>query len=511
MFSLDLLPHPIVVLDRDWRLRHANPSAERLLAPGTGIGDPLFSCMPVLREVIVDRLLRHVVETGHPDRTVLFPPETFALSGVLDVIASPIELGVVIELRERAPIAARPDDDDTARLGAALVEAGMALASALDLEHVLRVVVASARELLDARYAALGVLNAEGDGLAEFIFSGMTPEQQSRMPHKPRGRGILGLLISDARPMRLRDLSAHPVSVGFPKDHPHMRSFIGAPVSSRGRIFGNLYVTEKIGADEFTEADLAIVRTLAAQAAVAIENAELRRERDRFFAAASHELGNAVTGARMWARLLAQNPPETREAWLAGLRKLISGTEHAGRLIDDLLSTSRLNERRLTMASSTVDVGELVVEVMAHLEPESEEGGVAVTVKGVGEYLVRTDPVRVRQILVNLLANAVKFTPPGGRIEMRLERTGDGGVVIAVKDEGPGIAAEDLERIFRPFEQVVGIAKGRGSGLGLPLSRQLAQMLGGTLTTVSEPGYGATFTLRLPAAMPERDEAVRGL
>lgn len=511
MFSLDLLPHPIFVLDRDWRLRHANPAGERLLAPSSGIGDPFFTCVPALREVIVDRLLRHVIEAGHPDRTVLFPPEDFLLSGVLDVIASPIDQGVVVELRERTPLAAAAEED-TARLGAALVEAGMALASALDLEHVLRVVVASARELLDARYAALGVLNAEGDGLAEFIFSGMSPEQAARMPHKPRGRGILGLLISDTRPIRLKDLTAHPVAVGFPKDHPHMRSFIGAPVSSRGRIFGNLYVTEKIGADEFTEGDLAIVRTLGAQAAVAIENAELRRERDRFFAAASHELGNAVTGARMWARLLAQNPPDTREQWLSGLRKMISGTEHAGRLIDDLLSTSRLNERRLTVAASTVDVGELVVEVMAHLEPEAEEGGVAVTVKGVGEYLVRTDPVRVRQILVNLLANAVKFTPPGGRIEMRLERQPDGGITIAVRDEGPGIAAEDLERIFRPFEQVVGIAKGRGSGLGLPLSRQLAQMLGGTLTTLSEPGYGAIFTLRLPAAMPEReDTALRAL
>jgi signal transduction histidine kinase len=511
MFTLDLLPHPIFVLDRDWVMRHANPAAERLLVPGSGVGDSLFACVPALREVIVDRLLRHVVEAGHSDRTVLFPPEDFPMAGTLDVIASPVEHGVVLELRERAPMAQSSSPEDAARLGTALVEAGMALASALDLEHVLRVVVASARELLDAKYAALGVLNAEGDGLAEFIFSGMSPEQAARMPHKPKGRGILGLLISDARPIRLKDLSAHAVSVGFPKDHPHMRSFIGAPVSSRGRIFGNLYVTEKRSAEEFSEADLAIVRTLAAQAAVAIENAELRRERDRFFAAASHELGNAVTGARMWARLLAQNPPETRDQWLAGLRKLISGTEHAGRLIDDLLSTSRLNERRLTLASSTVDVGELVVEVMAHLEPEAEVGGVAVTVRGVGEYLVRTDPVRVRQILVNLLANAVKFTPPGGRIEMRLERAADGGVLVSVKDEGPGIAAEDLERIFRPFEQVAGIAKGRGSGLGLPLSRQLAQMLGGSLTTVSEPGYGATFSLRLPAAMPERDDGVRAL
>lgn len=506
MASLDLLPYPVLVLDRERRLQHANPPAERLLAEGHGLHDDVFACFPALHDVSVERLLARVVETGHSSRSVLHPPEGSPLGSGLDVIASPVPHGVVLELRERSPLSAVTTPDEASRLGEALVEAGMALASALDLEHVLRVVVDSARELLDARYAALGVLNAEGNGLADFIFAGMSPDQQARMPHKPRGRGILGLLISDARPIRLKDLSAHPQSVGFPTDHPPMRSFLGAPVSSRGRIFGNLYVTEKVGAEEFSEADVAIVRTLAAQAAVAIENAELRRERDRFVAAASHELGNALTGTRMWARLLAQNPPETREQWLAGLRKLLSGTEHAGRLIDDLLSTSRLNERRLSVSPSPVDLGELVADAMAHLEPEAEENEVAVTLRGSGAYEVRTDPVRVRQILVNLLANAVKFTPPGGRIEIRLERVADGGVAVHVQDEGPGIAPEDLERIFRPFEQVAGIARGRGAGLGLPLSRQLAALLGGTLETVSEIGHGSTFTLRLPAAMPERPE-----
>jgi signal transduction histidine kinase len=507
MSSIDLLPHPILVLDDDWRLRHANPAAEALLVTHTGVGDSVFRCLPALQDVAIERLFRHVRTTGQTDRAVLHPPEGSTIVGAHDVLAAPVERGLVVELRARAPLSQVTTPDEASRLGEALVEAGMALASALDLEHVLRVVVDSARELLDAKYAALGVLNAEGNGLADFIFAGMSPEQQARMPHKPRGRGILGLLISDARTIRLKDLNEHPQAVGFPIGHPGMKSFLGAPVSSRGRIFGNLYVTEKNGAAEFSESDLAIVRTLAAQAAIAIENAELRRERDRFFAAASHELGNAVTGARMWARLLAQNPPETREQWLSGLRKMISGTEHAGRLIDDLLSTSRLNERRLSLAASDVDVGDLVVDVVAHLEPEAEEGLLTVVVKGAGSYPIKTDPVRVRQILVNLLANALKFTPPGGRIEMRLEHLPEGGVAVAVKDEGPGIAEEDLERIFRPFEQVTGIAKGRGSGLGLPLSRQLAQMLGGTLETQSAHGFGATFTLRLPAEMPEREDA----
>ncbi len=507
MATIDNLPHAIFVLDADGRVRHANPAAEALLIPGTGVGDPLGVCVPALLDPLVPRLLRAARQSGHSERATLHPTDRSGFELAVDVVASPVDHGVILELRDRAELSAATTPDEASRLGQALVEAGMALSSALDLEHVLRVVVDTARDLLDARYAALGVLNNEGDGLAEFIFAGMPNDVAAMMPHKPKGRGILGLLISDARAIRIKDLTTHPHAVGFPAHHPAMKSFIGAPVTSRGRIFGNLYVTEKQGADEFTEADLALVKTLAAQAAVAIENAELRRERDRFFAAASHELGNAVTGARMWARLLAQNPPETREAWLAGIRKLISGTEHAGRLIDDLLSVSRLNERRLAVAATETDLGELAAEVVTHLEPEADDAGIMIRLHGAGEYPVRTDAGRVRQILVNLLANALKFTPPQGRIDVRLSRDGDGGVVIEVQDEGPGIAESDMERIFQPFEQVAGIARGRGSGLGLPLSRQLAGLLGGTLTTRSTLGFGATFTLHLPAEMPERPAA----
>jgi signal transduction histidine kinase len=504
MHSIDLLPHPILVLDREFRVRHANPSAERLLASRTGIGDAIGTCLPMLEAPVVHDLLRGALQSGHSQRATVHAEADGLAGSVHDLVASPVPDGVVLELRERSPLAAVTSPEEASRLGEALVEAGMALSSALDLERVLRVVADTARELLGARYAALGVLDAEGTGLAEFIFSGMAADVAARMPHKPRGRGILGLLISNARPLRVRDITRHESFLGFPAHHPVMHSFVGVPVTSRGRIFGNLYVTEKVGAEEFSEADMAILRTLAAQAAVAIENAELRRDRDRFFAAASHELGNAVTGARMWARLLMQNPPESREQWVAGVRKLLTGTEHAGRLIDDLLASARLNERRLSVAASTTDLVDIVTEVIGHVEPEADEAGVGIRVKGPAECVVRTDPVRVRQILVNLVANAVKFTPPGGRIEVALEPTEDGGAVVHVSDEGPGIAADDLDRIFRPFEQVTGIAKGRGSGLGLPLSRQLAQLLGGALTTTSTPGCGARFSLRLPKVMPER-------
>src|SRR5512143_372459 len=164
-----------------------------------------------------------------------------------------------------------------------------------------------ARDLVSVRYAALGVINPTGTGLSDFITSGLTPEQRERMGRLPSGHGILGLLIREPKPIRLKDLREHPASAGIPGHHPHMRSFLGVPVTTKGRVFGNLYVTDKLGAEEFTDRDLAILELLGAQAAVAIENAQLRQERDRFFAAASHELGNAVAGITVWARHLLRH------------------------------------------------------------------------------------------------------------------------------------------------------------------------------------------------------------
>src|SRR5687768_11564741 len=146
-------------------------------------------------------------------------------------------------------------DQEAMRVRRALMEAGLALGSALSLANVLQILVDVARELVEAQYAALGVINTEGTGLSDFVTSGMSSEVRARIGGLPKGKGILGLLITDARPLRLRDLREHPASAGVPANHPRMRSFMGVPVVAQGRVFGNLYVTEKIGADEFSEED----------------------------------------------------------------------------------------------------------------------------------------------------------------------------------------------------------------------------------------------------------------
>jgi GAF domain-containing protein len=136
--------------------------------------------------------------------------------------------------------------------------------------------------LTDARYAALGVIDESGTVLERFVTTGIDEATQAAIGALPRGRGILGVLITDARPLRLHDLGADPRAVGFPPDHPPMRSFLGVPIVLRSVAYGNLYLTEKDGGAAFTEEDEELVTLLATQAAVAIENARLYESATRW-------------------------------------------------------------------------------------------------------------------------------------------------------------------------------------------------------------------------------------
>jgi signal transduction histidine kinase len=160
---------------------------------------------------------------------------------------------------------------------AKLLEVGLALSSELSLSAVLQRIIDLAAEIAGAKYGALGVLGPD-QRIAEFVTTGITEEQRRAIGDLPVGHGILGVLIGDAQPLRLRSISDHPQSVGFPPNHPPMSSFLGAPVKGRGKVFGNIYLTEKQEAPEFSAEDEEALVVLAAQAGVAVENAHLYEE-----------------------------------------------------------------------------------------------------------------------------------------------------------------------------------------------------------------------------------------
>jgi signal transduction histidine kinase len=156
-----------------------------------------------------------------------------------------------------------------------LLDAVLTVGSDLDLPAMLERIVQAAVDLVDARYGALGVLDDAGERLAQFITVGIDDETRAAIGRLPEGHGILGLLIVDAKPLRLPDLREHPDSYGFPPHHPPMRSFLGVPIRVRDEVFGNLYLTDKTSAEVFTDVDEELVVGLAAAAGVAIENARL--------------------------------------------------------------------------------------------------------------------------------------------------------------------------------------------------------------------------------------------
>jgi signal transduction histidine kinase len=187
-----------------------------------------------------------------------------------------------------------------------LVEAGIALSSELELASVLQRLVETAAGITGARYAALGVIDPAGRGLEQFVAAGLTPDEQAAIGELPRGRGILGVLIREAKPLRLHDLTEDPRSVGFPPGHPEMRTFLGVPIVLRGVAYGNLYLAEKAGGADFTEDDEDLVTLLAAQAAVAIENARLYESATRWGKQLEtlNEIGDALVSETDLPRLL---------------------------------------------------------------------------------------------------------------------------------------------------------------------------------------------------------------
>jgi signal transduction histidine kinase len=185
------------------------------------------------------------------------------------------------------------EHDDRFRI---LVDAGIALSAELSLDVLLQRLVETAAQLTDAKYAALGVIDSSGKVLERFVTTGVDDETRAAIGDEPVGRGILGVVIREAKPIRLRAIGDDPRSVGFPPNHPPMKTFLGVPVHLRGTVYGNLYLTEKADGSEFTEEDEELTRLLAAQAAVAVENARLHESSSRWLRQLEslNEIGNAM-------------------------------------------------------------------------------------------------------------------------------------------------------------------------------------------------------------------------
>jgi signal transduction histidine kinase len=367
-----------------------------------------------------------------------------------------------------------------------ILEAVVAISSDLELGAVLRRIVSAACDLAGAQYGALGVLSAQSPveeiHLIEFITEGIDPKTIKRIGNYPHGRGILGLLIREPRPLRLHDLHAHPQSVGFPANHPPMRSFLGVPVRIRDQVFGNLYLTEKRGGGDFTAADEELVTGLAHAAGVAIENARLHdrvrglavlEDRERI----ARDLHDTVI-QRLFATGMS----------LQGLSRLTKDTQVADRIqqaVDDLDDTIR-DIRGAIFALQAHERGEQSVRVMV-LALASE----AIPMLGFEPRVHFDGPVdsaieadlfkHLLATLRELLSNVTKHARATA-VDIYLRVGVD--VSLAVIDNGAGITSE------------------RKGGHGLRNLRQRARSLGGELILEPAEDHGTVATWRVPRSLP---------
>lgn len=395
-----------------------------------------------------------------------------------------------------------------------LLSAGVEIFSEHALVGVLQRVVDAAREVVGARYAALGVLAQDGGSLSEFVTSGMTVEQRAKIGGLPVGHGLLGVVINHPKPIRVRDISKHAHSAGFPPHHPVMKSFLGVPILGRAdKVFGNLYLTEKIGSPEFSAEDEAIAILLASSAAVAIENARLheegqhllaqvqgmQRQRDLFFAMMNHELRNALTGVFGWAEMLVRSRDGAPVPQAA--REVYDAAERTIGLMNNFLDLTRLDSGKVRPVWREVALPHALDQALASVRLNAQARKVALVVHCAADTSqMTTDPVRLSQILVNLLSNAVRHGPEGSTVTLEAATRG-GRVEFRVRDQGPGVPASIREGIFEPFERF-DPHSGLGTGLGLPVSRRLAEVMGGSLGVESTGSDGTTFLLVLPTTPP---------
>ncbi len=327
----------------------------------------------------------------------------------------------------------------------------------------------------------------------------------------PTGGGTLGIMLRDQKTIRIRDLTDHPDFAGFPDEHPAMSSMLGVPIRTGQRVFGNLYLTEKIGAEEFSKEDEELAELMAAQAAVAVENAHLAEQRSQFLTIVNHEIKNAAAGVLGWTDRLRKIADQADGRVREGAGHAFEGAQQLHRLVVDLLDLSRIEARQLELDIHEADLRALVREVAATARPGAERRKLELRVSGLEERaIVKTDATRVRQILLNLLSNAVKFSSQGGVVELQLAPR-PAGYAIRVRDSGPGVDPRLGEQIFEAYR--AGTAKGpqSGAGLGLAISRELARLLGGELARLEPHGPGACFELSLPARPQVQNTDGRGL
>jgi PAS domain S-box-containing protein len=498
----------------------------------------------LVEDLVAGRIGHYAVEKRYVrgDRGTIWGRATVTL--MRDDLGRPTRfIGVIEDISQRKE-AERALAEET-RVLEILNRTGAALASSLDLQALLQSVTDSATEISGARFGAFfyNTVDEQGEAFQLYTLSGAPREAFEKFGH-PRATPIFAPTFKGEGIIRLDDVTRDPrygrwaPHHGMPPGHLSVRSYLAVPVRSRsGEVIGGLF----FGHPErgvFTERSERLVAGVAAQAGIAIDNARLftatqkaaqerellleserharaaaeraSRMKDEFLATLSHELRTPLSAILGWAHLLRGRPSLERDELVKGLETIERNARIQTQLIEDLLDMSRITSGKVRLDVQPVMPATFVEAALETVRPAAEARGVRLQ-STLDQHAgpIPGDPARLQQVVWNLVSNAIKFTPRGGRVQVLLERV-NSHVEVSVADTGVGIELEFLDHVFERFRQADATSTRQfgGLGLGLAIVKQLVELHGGTVRARSAGrDRGATFIVQLPLALARRAES----
>jgi K+-sensing histidine kinase KdpD len=380
-----------------------------------------------------------------------------------------------------------------------IIEISRVLNSKLELQPLLQDIISAATELTGTEASSVLLVDSKSGDLFFEAATGIKRYEVERVA-VPR-ESIAGWIVENDSHLVIDDVTNDPRwsqkvdnETGFVT-----RSILGAPLSVKDKVIGAIEVLNKKNKLPFSEDDLNTLTTLASQAAVAIENARLFQQSDQI-ADVVHELRTPLTSIVGYSKLLlaTELDTQTRSQFLQVINREAT---RLGDMVNDFLDLARLESGRARLAYQPVDMRKVIDDAAAVIQPQAEENGLTLLLDVPPELPpILGDEKRMKQVLLNLTSNAIKYNRPNGQIRI-VANVEQEVIRIAVEDTGRGIRPEDMDKLFDKFRRIEEAeSTAKGTGLGLPITKQLIELHGGQIEVTSERGVGSTFAFTLPIA-----------